>query len=225
MNWPLAISRNRTALLAIVASIVAMIGGREGGAISRHIRNAALALLRPAESAARRLIVIAARGMVAAPRPSPFNRAAIGARGETGACRVPAFRLIDPKKRYSVRPVVLPPRGIPRIRSFWSVQPEPVVSPPVVALSDAPVDTSRLMRRLAALERALIDLPRQAKRLARWRAKQQLRPDGQPRRPLRIGRPPGWRAGADRAVDLVLMECNRLALDAFAEPAPRSNTS
>jgi hypothetical protein len=54
MNWPLAIARNRTALLAIVAAIIALLGGREGGAISRQLRNAALALLRPAEAAARR---------------------------------------------------------------------------------------------------------------------------------------------------------------------------
>jgi len=64
MDWPLAISRNRAALLAMVGAIAALLGGREAGAggVARGLRNAALALLRPAESAARRLIVIAARG-------------------------------------------------------------------------------------------------------------------------------------------------------------------
>jgi hypothetical protein len=236
MNWPLAITRNRTALLAIVASIVALIAGREGGTISRRLRNAALALLRPAESAARRLIVIAARGVVAEARPARALPGALGARAEGEIKRTPAFRLFDPKKRYSLKPARPAPRGIPRIRSFWDAQPAlPVLRPfdglrtqdEVSRRSDpnAPVDASRLILRLAALERALADLPRQAKRLARWRAKGRLGPDAQPKRPLRLGRPPGWRVGADRAVDHVLSECHRLALDVLAEPVPGPDTS
>ncbi len=63
MDWALAIRRNRAALLAVVAAIVALLGGRDAGAnpIARRLRSAALALLRAAELAARRLIVIAAR--------------------------------------------------------------------------------------------------------------------------------------------------------------------
>jgi hypothetical protein len=62
MDWTRAIERNRTALLALAAAIAALIGGRDGeGRIARGLRNAAMALLRPAESAVRRLIVISAR--------------------------------------------------------------------------------------------------------------------------------------------------------------------
>jgi hypothetical protein len=234
MNWPLAISRNRTALLAIVATIVALIG--EGGMITRRLRNAALALLRPAESAARRLIVIAAQGVEAAPRSPPVPACGFGARRAGAASRTPAFRLIDPAKRYSVRPAKPPPRGAPRIRNFWSPQPAQPLLRPFHGLSaedegrgrpdpGALVDSRRLALRLAALDRALADLPRQARRLARWRARRQFNRELLPRRPLRLGRPPGWRAGTDRAVDRVLSDCHRLALDALAEAAPGQDTS
>jgi hypothetical protein len=243
MNWPLAISRNRSALLAVVASIFAMIGGRvlrpvdaaagsglgvqgTGGMISRRLRNAALALLRPAESAMRRLIVMAARGVLASPRAARAFPGGLGSRTARGLSRPRAFRLFDPPKRYASRRDAARPRGVPRIRNFLVAQAAPPAAPVAMRPTpDAPVDAGPIQLRLAALGRALADLPRQAKRLARWRAKQRLRPDGQPRRPLRLGRPPGWRAGARRAVDVVLMECDRLALDVLAGPAPGPDTS
>jgi hypothetical protein len=244
MNWPLAISRNRAALLAVVAGIVSLLGGRllrpfdkagapdEGAVTSRRLRNAALALLRPAEAAARRLIVVVARGVAAAPRPAPAFAGSLGARGKRGASAVsrpPAFRLFDPPKRYSFRPVAPPPRGVPRIRSFWGAQPVAAAAPPAAARPDpdAPVDASRLASRLAALARALADLPAQARRLARWRAREKVRREAvfRPERPLRLGRPPSWRAGTERAVDLALIDCHRFALEALAEAAPLPDTS
>jgi hypothetical protein len=234
MNWPLAISRNRTALLAVVATIVVLIGGREGGAIARSLRNAALTLLRPAEAAARRLIVIAARGIVAAPRTAPdFASRPVLSSGsgnredspQVGLSRPPAFRLFDQPKRFGRLFVPLKPAGVPRIRTFWAaLAPSPLVlipSPePAVAPQDAPVDATRLRLRLAALERALADLPRQARRLARWRARRLPGPggghSGSPGSPLRLGHPPGWRRSGGRAVDAVLRDCHLLALDALA---------
>jgi hypothetical protein len=237
MHHPLAITRNRTALLAVVAAIVALLGGREPGAVARRLRKAALALLRPAESAARRLIVMAAQGLVAAPRPAPalalvLQQAQDG--GEARAARAPAFRLFDPPKRFGrwLRPA--PPAGAPRIRSFGvSAAPlvpfvQPAVAPPLAAPlrpdPEALVDAGPLRRRLAALERALADLPAQARRLARWRARDAraaaARPGAIPHRPLRLGRPPGWRARPDREVDIVLRECH-----AFALEAARADTS
>ncbi len=75
MDWGLAIHRNRTALLAVVAAIGALLQGagvRDGaGMIARKLHNAALALLRPAESAARRLILLMARGLVLPLRRPP----------------------------------------------------------------------------------------------------------------------------------------------------------
>jgi hypothetical protein len=78
------------------------------------------------------------------------------------------------------------------------------------------VEAARLLRRLAALETALANLPRQARRLARWRARQRVRHHGlRPRSPLRIGAPPGQRQARPRAIDGVLAECNLLAHEAL----------
>jgi hypothetical protein len=82
------------------------------------------------------------------------------------------------------------------------------------------VDAARLRLRLAALARALADLPHQARRLARWRARRVPGPGGRPGSPLRRGHPPGWRQRPGRHVDQVLRECHLLALDAL-----RSDTS
>jgi hypothetical protein len=68
MNWQLAIEKNREALTRILAMLVAMAGiAGEGGARSatlpRHLHRFVLRLLRPAEAATRRLIIIAAQGL------------------------------------------------------------------------------------------------------------------------------------------------------------------
>ncbi len=221
MDWPHAIERHRQALLAIVASLVALLGGRDGaGLIPRGLRRAALALLRPAESAVRRLIVIAARGLVLparGARPFPVGLAGQWG-GEPRAGRAPAFRLFDPPQRFA-RMIRVEPRGVPRIRTFGAgfsplapVAPPPPPARPVPRPDpDAPVESGALRLRLAALELALADLPRQARRLVRRLARER---SGPPRRPLRIGRPPGWRTAPDREVDRVLRECHGLALEA-----------
>lgn len=72
MDTSVAIERNREALKHILAMLVAMAGAAFpthacGGAVTmpRHLRLAVLRLLRPAESAARRLIIAMACGIVA----------------------------------------------------------------------------------------------------------------------------------------------------------------
>jgi hypothetical protein len=257
MNWALAISRNRTALLAVVASIVALIGGRDGGAISRELRNAALALLRPAESAVRRLIVIAARGLVVAPRPAPVFAGGPPAKRFAGLDRPMTFRLFDPRKHYGCQLRPIRPVFVPRIRTFFGPAhlphaqlvpaqlvpaqfdpakfdpAQPIVAQIIPALLAAALppnpdpqaaeDTSQLRRRLAALERALADLPRQARRLARWRARNATASNSSPQSappppsPLRIGHPPGHCRTGDRQVDLTLRECHLLATDVLAD--------
>jgi hypothetical protein len=84
MEWDVAIRRNREALLHVVAILFVMAGLKED-ALSpsarsnrpplpqffiRPVRNSILRVLRPAESALRRLIVIAARGVVVAVPPA-----------------------------------------------------------------------------------------------------------------------------------------------------------
>ena len=93
MDWDRAIERNRDALSAILAGLFAMLGltgTATVGRIPRQVHRAVLRVLRPAEAAARRLIVIAARGMVAklkAPRPMPKGRiAAKKIAGVIGCC-------------------------------------------------------------------------------------------------------------------------------------------
>jgi hypothetical protein len=96
MDWNLAIEKNREALRRILATLVAMaeLGGQftffpQKGALHqglapaeksklspaltlpRHLHIAVLRLLRPAESAVRRLVIVAARGVVVAPPRSP----------------------------------------------------------------------------------------------------------------------------------------------------------
>ncbi len=105
MDWNLAIERNREALKRILAMLVAMtevagltspLGGKDGPVrqgeaeppagpgegvrpvLPRHLHRAILRLLRPTESAMRRLIIVMARGLVvtlarprkARPRPT-----------------------------------------------------------------------------------------------------------------------------------------------------------
>ena len=70
MDWARAIEINRIALARVVAEIFALLGLVAGGTVERlpHGLNQKVErLLRPAESALRRLIVIAARGLVVKP--------------------------------------------------------------------------------------------------------------------------------------------------------------
>src|SRR5687768_858765 len=72
MDWNVAIERNREALKRVLAMLVAMAGLGGGQAVlPRHLHRAVLRLLRPAESAARRLVIATARGLVV---PSPPSR-------------------------------------------------------------------------------------------------------------------------------------------------------
>src|SRR3990170_7855690 len=66
MDWDRAIALNHSALTRIVAALLALVRLTAGGALDRLPRpvyRAALKVLRPAESALRRLIILAARGV------------------------------------------------------------------------------------------------------------------------------------------------------------------
>ena len=60
-------------------------------------------------------------------------------------------------------------------------------------------------------KRALEDLPHQAWRLARWRARPVAERRPQLATPLRVGRPPGFRQRQSHEVDEILAECHWLA--------------
>jgi hypothetical protein len=132
----------------------------------------------------------------------------------------PAFQLFDPRKDF------LKPRrafgGIaPRIHVFGSdplvaarwTAPEPAADP--APPPDGLVAAGRLTRRLEALKAALDDLPRQARRLVRWRVRREKAKAPRFKSPLRPGHPPGYRRKPVHAVDDVLAECHGLACDAI----------
>ena len=188
MDWDLAIKRNSEALKGIIAALFAMLG-LEGeavvGRIPQPLHRAVLRILRPAESAMRRLIIIAARGLVvklAAPRPisRPMPAGAIGKRGPSR----PSFQLFDPRKNFAARRRKgrrLVPRihifgsediwgNDPTVASLWAARrPMAIAAPPPPP--DGLVGAARLSRRLQALKLALEDLPGQTRRLARWRVR------------------------------------------------------
>ena len=223
MDWDLAIKRNSEALAEIIEALFALLGLVGDAVVSRiapPLHTAVLRLLRPAESAVRRLIVIAARGVVvklADSRPMPAG----GIRGKRGGSRPPSFQLFDPRKRPAPlrfqhgkarRPV---PRihffgPDPRVTALWP-SPRPAAEP--APAPDGLVNAERLTRRLQALKLALDDLPRQARRLVRWQLRRKNAPDHKFLSPLRPGHPPGYRKKPIHEVDEVLIECDALAWD------------
>ncbi len=221
MDWDLAIKRNSEALKGIVAAIFAMLGisGTDTVArIQQPLHRAVLRVLRPAESAVRRLIVIAARGLVvklAPARPAPARP--IGKGGNSH----PSFQLFDPRKRFKPLRVMKFTRLVPRSHFFGHDPRVAALFPAPRPVADLPpppdglVGAERLSRRLQALKLALDDLPRQAKRLARWQQRRTASPDHKFLSPLRPGRPPGHRRKPIHEVDEVLTECDGLAWDAM----------
>ncbi len=243
-DWTGAIEINRDALIAIVASIFRMLRIEPDDApdrLPRLFRRRVLRFLVPAESAARRLIVMAARGLVVKPaparpaRPMPkdlkhrfarkpgASEAAGPAAVRPPAFRLPVFRLYDkrlyfpelvqhPRRRRRKMPDHLMPR-------IWVAGDDPPFRPPPPPEpeDDGMVNAYPICRRLHALQAALADVPGQARRLMRWQARreqiQKLRPVFAT--PLRPGSPPGYRKKTTHEVDRILKECNGLAFDAM----------
>src|SRR5947209_4663140 len=161
----------------------------------RPVYRAVLMVLRPAESAARRLIVIVARGLAAttrASRPMPEGLSRSGA-----GRALMSFQLFDARKRFGARTIrrgaeprftILGARG-PLVPLFQARVETGAVCEP----DDGMVSAARLGRRLAALRQAIENLPHEAKRLVRWQARRDRMASPKFRSPLRPGRPPGYR--------------------------------
>jgi hypothetical protein len=159
--------------------------------------------------------------MVVKPSPSRPAPAGLKIAGKGGA-RV-SFRLFDPRKRFEgvtgrrrkgPRIRVIGRDFDPRVPPFFRPGYVPPAPAPAAAPAPPPegtVNAGPLCRRLAAIKLALDDLPRQARRYARWRA----RPFAA-RRPklfstLRPGAPPGFRKRSTHEVQAILAECQWLA--------------
>jgi hypothetical protein len=217
MDWDLAIKRNSEALRGIIQVLFALLGLDGTDAASRiphRLHRAVLRVLRPAESAVRRLIVVAARGLVVKVAPSrPMPK--IQRIGKASGPSRPAFKLCDkriffpelsnPRVKYTKNP--------PRIHVFpydtLVPRPRPAVVPPPPP--DGLINAKRLARRLEALKSALEDLPRQARRMARWRVRREAAKAPKFTSPLRPGQPPGHRRKPSHEIDDVLTECHWLA--------------
>ena len=256
MDWNGVVEHNKEALKRILSRLFGMAAGVGGvlspgdgeGLLRRARHSAVLRLLRPAESAVRRLIVVAARGMVVkvpparppkpksmAPvlrslgiavvlSPADIARAAKAARAAAARAarpRLPSLPLLDPLKRFGPRRRYVPAHAAPRI---WTLGMErtPLPLPPS---PDDLIDAGRLGRRLQALASALDDLPAQARRFARWKARRDRDRSDPARRnsrsrtsPLRPGRAPGNLRKPTHEVHEVLKELHYFAFEAFHYP-------
>ncbi len=222
------IERNTGLLKPIVAALFVLLEG--AARLSPGVYRKVLYMLRPAESAVRRLIVIAARDVVAKPigvRPKPVSPIV----GKGGATRC-SFALFDPRKRFpqfqqiQKRKITKVPPRFYRVGSDppgtapWYAQPCPVppVLPVLPPLSDGLVDGARVSRRLHALQSALADIPRQAQRLARWRLRRLSTPHLRKMDVMRYGKAPGYRKQKTREIDTILDDCHYFACEAIKTP-------
>ncbi len=231
MSLPQTISPDALSISRIVTELAALLGLTAGHAPARiapNLRQTVLRLLRPAESAVRRLILILAQVITLKPYPAPTGFAR-GTERKLGA----HFALFDPRQRFFAqkRNVKIAPKAQPRITFFDGGETR------ILALSGQapakPVDhgliaSSGLVHRLTALQYALGDLPRQARRLARTLARraQSARLKGQS--PLRTGAAPGYRRRPSHEIDRILerwQERARIAQEERARIALETDTS
>ena len=215
-DWPHIIATNRDALKRVLAQLVATLaayGGLDAARLPRLVHTAITQVLRPAESALRRLIVIAAKDLPpepAAQRPFPQNRVFATSR----SIRSASFQLFDTRKRFTLSPKTYTTL-VPKI---WWVDPRPPLSPlfplpqrPPEPPPDTRINALQLCLSLKAMASALDDIQRQAKRLVRLQARRARRVPSIALSPLRIGKPPGYSKGTEREIDLILAQCHNLA--------------
>ncbi len=212
MDWKIAIQRNRQALGDMVTELLALAQRDD------TLRRSVLRILRPAESALRRLIVVVAAMLSQRARE----------RGNDGVDKkeiqlpdfstfatydtLPAFQLIDPRKPIDgmMRPVA---SGIPRICVPGVFDPVPLKKP------DDTLQAVKLIRRIRRLQYALHTLPRQARRLNRLMARRAKAEPGPGKvGPMRPGHPPGHRQRPREPVDDLLRECHWLAQECGYKP-------
>lgn len=208
MDLPLAIEINRKALLRIVAGLFVQLGLVPGRGlvetITRQMHGVIVQVLRPAESAVRRLIVMEAQGLavpVHTPRAAPTGTIPRSKGGD----RVPAFPLFDPRIDPEPKPKRRPGRG-PNV-FFFDGMDEPIITPEAPTPNDR-VSALALCRRLLSIQAALDDLPKQARRLMRTLA----RPTCKWKRVMRYARPPGHRQGGKREIDEILRSVQTFSL-------------
>ena len=234
MDWARAIELNHPKLVRIVAELIALVE-LTSGTVSNLIYRTVLRTLHPAESAVRRLIVIAARGFTVKLRPSrPMPKGRVIARKAGGGRNL--FKLFDTRKHFNLGPPRLEPsKPKPHAKAHprcWTVEPDPppgtliplFLRQPTVVADPAPAPKPKskgekraegLIRRLTAIKNALEDIPGEAQRMARAMARRERMPDAKVKSPLRPGPPPGKRKKPVEEIDTVLVDCHALAWEAL----------
>ncbi len=216
MDWARAIEINREALTRIVAGIFALLTTQGGvNRLPRPVYHMIARILHPTESALRRLIMIAARNlMVPLPHIRPMPQGLVIAGTGTGAI---AFQLFDTRQHFSDHEANATAIGGPRIRMVGDLDPRSQFLAKFATASandlSSETETLRLRRRLDAVKRALDNLTREAKRMARWRARRAGMSNPKFTTPIRPGPPPGRRKHGKDEIDHVLRECHGLAWD------------
>jgi len=242
MDWEVAIERNRADLIRAVTWLFTWAKIDIGGSVEtlpRFKRLTLLFVLRPSESALRRLILVMTivRGMTAAPFKEGATRSCAAKsksmpKGDQQRRPLP-FKLIDPRKRFDLfpeRPKYVKGPG-PRVTDMWSDDPIFDRSD-LYAYQNRPEPTPeddlsavRLCGRMNSVMAALDDLPAQALRMVNLQARIQRRFErtGKPNlAPMRPGAPPGYRRRHKHEIDEVLHECQQIALRAMREPPDTS---
>ena len=224
MNWKLAIEINREALTRIVAGLVTWLEAFEGVLrLPRPIYQSLGLSLHKTESALRRLIVIAARGLVVSLAPSrPMPEGLVIKRKDGQEASWRSFPLIDSRINYrfdqaealAYHSHYMDDAAL-HAKFKGLLGPLAVMPASEVEAFSSEAETKSLHLRLAAAQRALKNLSAQAKRMARWQARRKLIENPKFISPIRLGPPPGNRRKSKAEIDLVLRECHGLAFDAL----------
>ena len=220
MDFSPYIAFNRTILLRLIAAVFESIGLGDGARpemVTRLMRSRVLHTLRPAESALRRLVFILATELERSGYVPPAWVKRVAPMGVIEASgkrsQVPAFRLIDPRKWFWTNSTKSQPRAkhMPRITiiGYDDDDRPPPPKPYRVPTDDDLFDAEKLCNRLLAVKNALDDLPRQARRMVRLKARDPN--DFVFKHPMRPGLPPGWRQRGRDEIDEVLRECHQIA--------------
>lgn len=219
MDWPVIIERNAERLLAVLAPLFVLLASGTRTMLPRPVCRALLMLLRPAESAARRLIIMAARGLVVKQRVA--RAFPVGITMKSDPERVAPFCMIDPLKRFASEGFE---RDAGKVQILPRISVPGFINPAFAAETPATendlVSPAAIHRRLLALRHALDNLPREARRLVRWRTRQTPKKTGR-LSPFRPGFAPGYQRHGPREIDAILSDCHYFAQEAWY----KTNTS
>jgi len=145
MDWTLAMDRNQKMLLRLVRGLFALVGLSGEGAVASLSRPVALRVfrvLRPAEAATRRLIVIAEFVLPSRALPHPLCQGALLHRGKFRKGPASGFRLFG---------CSIHEKGLATNRGDFRVEPDPVsgFSTPVILpmMMAAPLQLVKLSMR------------------------------------------------------------------------------